>query len=237
MQPNPGKHREVDIRDIISSAKMELGIDNMDMDLYFLKLTNEAVRSLGALSIFIPKRECLPICDNKVQLPCGFNQLILLSINDGHNKLNGLNQYLYIDTNLLSLNGVSLNNGQYLYYGGSIEIVGDYIHFSSAQQATECTLVYFGLNVDEHGFMKVYDYYERGLTAYLCYKYARQNFKDYGQYIIEDYKREWIKQKQYIKGLDNQSNAQDNMWQLKRIFGAWMLNQNSQEFNFNAMPY
>lgn len=85
--------------------------------------------------------------------------------------------------------------------------------------------------------MKVYDYYERALTAYLCYKYARQNFKEYGQYIIEDYKREWIKQKQYIKGLDNQSFAQDNMWQLKRIFGAWMLNQNSQEFNFNAMPF
>ncbi len=234
---NPNKYVEIDIRDIISSAKMELNIDNMDNDLYFLKLANEGIRQLDCLSIFTKQCKVLPICDNKVKLPCGFNQFIGLYYSDldGRSINNGL---LYFDTSLLNQNNIAYpQNGYFVNYNGSFQIVGDYIIFGSSVQHDSVSLIYFGLNVDEDGFMKVYDYYERALTAYICYKYARQNFKEYGQYIIEDFKKEWTAQKNYVKGCDAVDFAKNNMWELKRMFNAWMINQNSQQYNFNSVAY
>lgn len=240
MTANPGKYKEIDIRDIISSAKMELNIDNMDNDLYFLKLANEGVRQLDCLSIFQRQEKILPICDGKVQLPCGFNQFMVLyfcdstAINSGQQLyLNSpfLNNY-NIDTTSI-INGS--NNSFFAHYSGTFQIVGDYIVFGNANLKAEyCNLIYFGLNTTEDGMMKVYDYYERALTAYICYKFTRQNFKDYPQYIQIDFKREWTNQKAFVKGTDVQDDAKNNMWQIKRIFNAWMLNQNSQQYDFNS---
>ena len=241
MTANPGKYKEIDIRDIISSAKMELNIDNMDNDLYFLKLANEGVRQLDCLSIFQRQEKVLPICDGKVQLPCGFNQFMVLHFCDSTQQNSG--QQLYLNSPFLkqfnvdttSIINTSSRNGFFVNYAGTFQIVGDYIIFGSETTATQCNLIYFGLNTTEDGMMKVYDYYERALTAYLCWKFSRQNFKDYPQYIISDFKREWVNQKAFVIGTDVHDNAKNNMWQLKRIFNAWMLNQNSQQYNFNSI--
>lgn len=230
-----GTFATVGIDQIVSSVKMTLNIETTDSDNYFDKLINEAVRHLDCLSIFKKCVQILSVTNNMAALPQGFFRMIALRIGTDAN----CSDAIYVDVDFINTCGcstgvINVNSNQGVY-----EIQGGYIIFHPnpvtvlpdgetipSEVITSCTIAYFGMNMDEDCMMKVYEYYERALTAYVCWKYTQSNFSEYPQYVQAMYMQEWIAQKKWVKSIDFQNNFRNTRLQVQEIVNAVLVNKN-----------
>jgi len=239
---NPGFYHEVSYEQLISSVKAELKIEVSDSDIIFEKWLNEGIRSVDALSIFSKCTAVLPIHDNMAELPCGFFRMIACTL--GGNGANCISA-IYVDLPFLTscgcapiINSTGIFNTQGLYeiQNGRIFFHSDLFTTVSTTNGpqtitttlpiTECTISYFGFNVTEDGLLKAYQDMERGLTAYVCWRYTRQNFREYPQYISEGYRQEWVAQKKWLRSVAFQNDFRNTKRQIAEIVNAMVVDKN-----------
>lgn len=212
---------------ILSAIKAELKLsDTPDQDIYFTRLINEAVLHTDNLSLLKKCVKTLSVTDNVATLPCGFVRMMALALGECQCP-----QAIYVSLPFIRQCGASTSTQGVYASLGAYEIQNNHIVFHSTffyngaglcgctsdvsvTPITQCTIAYLGMNVDDEGMYKIYTRYERGIIAYVVYKYMRQNFKEYPRDIREDYRREWEAQKRFIKGVDFQNNFRDNKWEV-----------------------
>ncbi len=218
-----GNYDVISLSAIVASAKIRLKIETTDGDNFLELMANEAIRHLDALSIFTKQICKIQITDNRSELPCGFNKLIGLRVSSP--TLNGdtCHSLIYANLPFLTECGCDADNQWFVSGFGAFEIADgqiwyhsiassyQYIDSSGVTQTvyttpTEATIAFTGLNVNEQGEMICYARYERAIAAYLCYRYAEQNFNEYPAAIREGFKEEWKAQKKWIKSTDFQDN-------------------------------
>ena len=219
-----GTYATADVNQIISSAKAELKIgDGSEQDIWFGKLLNEGIRHLDSLDIFKKCVTRLDVSNNVAILPCGFFRLLALTIGDCACYNNAIYVSLpFIQSmgcNAASENGITSMLGAFEIQDDKIVFHNDLFFLGcnnemEPEPITSCRIGYLGFNVDENGLLKVYQHMERALTAYICYKYARQNFREYPRDIREDFKQEWIAQKKWVKSISFQNDFRENRRQI-----------------------
>lgn len=183
---------------VIASAKMELGLSGSHADLLLSKWCDEGVRSLSCLSIFKTLSAELEVIDGRAKLPCGFHKFVMLRTSCGDARFDN---WVYADIPFLTSCQCDITD-LYTDWSRLFNIQDGYIILSSDVGTDTLSLVYEGLNVDENGLMKIDERYERALTAYMCYKYARKNFNIYPVNVRQDFQTEWVAQKRYLQGAD-----------------------------------
>lgn len=227
---------------LVSSIKQQLKITVSDEDIFLMKLVNDGIGSLDALSIMVLKNCDLTVENGMAKLPNGFNKLLsvctcseLSSIDSDGNPVTTYNwgQLYYVDRPFLTRLGVNVNDANLSWVDeGTYQIQGNYIVLSNIAAGqdedgniipvTKIRLACLCLNVDTNGMFYSYDRYERALTAYGCWKYTLQNFDRYNQYIIQEYKSEWTAQKAYIKSIEQQNQFNNTKRQMAAAMNAWI---------------
>lgn len=183
----------IDVKQVITSAKLQLRIESADMDAWFEKLANEGVRHLDSLNLWVKKVMVLDVKDNAVRLPDNFRRIIALRLGaDGD-----CTQAMYVELPFIKQCGCS-QTVDTLDSTGIFEIQGNQIVFHNDIDATQVTLAYFGFR-EEDGLLQIEDDYERALTAYICWKYTVANFQEYPPNVQQHYMMEWAAQKKWIK--------------------------------------
>lgn len=228
-----GNYDTITLLSCVSSCKIALKIETSDADIWLEKLANEAIRHLDALSINTKQICKVDIVDGRSELPCGFGKLIGLRVSSP--TLNGetCQSLVYANLPFLTECGCDTNSqqGWFMPAFGAFEIADGHIWYhaiaSSYQYVdangitqtvnttpTEATIAFTGLNVNAEGEMICYARYERAITAYLCYRYAQQNFNEYPAAIREGFHEEWKAQKKWIKSTDFQDNFRNEKPQI-----------------------
>lgn len=219
----PGRYDSVSLEEAIASAKMMMRLDNTDYDIVFEKWGHDALRHIDGLDTYVLRESTLEVCDYKVKLPCGFYSLVALTFIDE----NGVcSEGVYINRPYLTSCGCDITEGV-IDYEGSFQIQDGYIYLASDITATEIKLVYRSLNVDDDGLIRMYEWQERAVTAYICWRFTQQNFELFPVNIRESYAKEWRKQKQYCKGFSGVEAFRNERYQIQRIFGGIMVNKNT----------
>jgi hypothetical protein len=236
-----GIYSTISMDQCISGAKEELRMDTTDNDRWFRKLANEATRHIDAISLWEQDEECLDIIDQRVELPFNFEKLIAVRV--GARGCYG--NSVYVDLPFLVSCNCTTNNGNVTSYRNSFEIKDNHIVFHKApststttttngvvttvtEPATEATVAFWGLQVDENGLILVYADYERAITAYILWKYKRSIIgeRDSIIYECESHKTEWIAQKKWIKSKRVQENFRNKKRQIASITNAWLVAKN-----------
>lgn len=206
----------IDVRQVITSAKMQLRIESADSDAWFENLVHMGMRHVDSLDVFVKQVRQLPIKDGVVCLPKGFRQLIAFRTGvEG-----ACSKGIYVDMPFIKNCGCSINVTDMVQMEGAAEIQNDKLVFHTETTDTECTLAYMGLNVDDNGIMLIPDDYERGLTAFVCWKYTQQNFEQYPITVSETYRREWLAQKKWLRSVAVQNDFRNTRRQISEVVKA-----------------
>jgi len=86
------------------------------------------------------------------------------------------------------------------WWGNTFEVQNGMLLLPTSTTATTIKVWYKGANVDDDGIMVLDEDSERALSAYAAFQFAVDNFKKYDRYQIESWKREWVAQKNWLKG-------------------------------------
>lgn len=233
----PGRYSTISIDEVIASTKMQLRLHNTtEHDDFFDIMINEAIRHLGALSIFV-KRQCtLDFQDQKAKLPNGFHKLIGLRFinnlvqdtSDTTNAFltsNNCFRLLYVDKDFLCDCECAVPTTGVAQFDSGFQIQNGFIHLNSDLNLDKATLAFIGLNVDDNDRLIVFEDHERALRAYGCYKFALSYSEDFKEATIERYKREWMMQKAWIKGSDAANDFQRNKREVQQLFNALLISR------------
>lgn len=222
---------------VITSIKSQLKIEDSSSDIWFTKMVNEGVRALDILTLFKRKIEVLEVRNNIACLPCGF--LRMLALRFGAPPYCGTAIYVDIPfANYCGCNNIESGGdwGGIFAFSNSYQIQGSNIVFNQAQNfsvngdfipqpITNCTIAYFGFDVDAEGLFNVYADMERALTAYVCWKYAMQNFREYPTAIRAEYRQEFSAQKKWLKGNAVYTDFMNTRWQVAEWSNAILVNK------------
>lgn len=227
-----GRFTTIGIEEIITSAKMQLRLQNTsEYDDYLDMKIREGARHLCALSIF-QKRQCsLEINDGKAKLPKGFFRLLgarfknlTVTVDDITTIQTGCSRILYVDKAFMNdCNCNTTDTATILDYSQGFQIVGDIIHVGSAITAEAIEVAYLSFNTDDSGNIIFYEDYERALSNYACYQYCLSFSENFNQYVVNEYKQTWISQKNWIKGSDVANAAQQDKRGIQAVFNALVL--------------
>jgi len=221
---------------------MSLRITNTNEHDNFLAILGyEALDSLNALSQLIKKQCDITFTNNISELPKDFIKLLALKINSCHNNdtndpinnqlFNNCGLALYIDTKFLNLCGCDVGSwglNNLTPYNQGFQINGRFLHFNFSSELTEiqtATLAYFGLNIDKDGNSLLYRRYERAIAAYMCYKFTMAWSEMFNQYLINEYKQEWVNQKSKLVGQDVAQDNQQNKFEINKFFNALLVSR------------
>lgn len=204
-------YQTISVDEIISAAKMPLRLQNTtEYDDWFELLVYEAIRSIDSLACFT-KRQCdIDIVDYKGVLPKGFQRLLGLRFlcdditNNQNNGTTGsfADSFIYVDSKFLMDCGCDLNNTTLRHYGSFVQIQQGYLYVNTNLQITGVRMAFLGLNVDDNGLPLIYDYYQRCLTAYICWKYTRSFSDMYKEADIRSYEAEYYAQRGWIRATE-----------------------------------
>lgn len=220
---NVGTYSYIPLSEAVEAAKEDLRIQGTtEHDAYLFRLADEALRHVGALKNYVKKVCTKDIEDGTVELPCGFMRLIGMRLSDSNG--NCFNQP-YIDNDFLTSCGCNefgsssgLIYNQYEIQDGQIVF-----HDPTGLSATTATLAYLGRNVDPDGVMYMSDREERGVAAYLCYRFALAYPEGYTPLFVRENKGTWIMQKKYLRGMSQKERFEENKRQIASIFKAWII--------------
>jgi hypothetical protein len=71
--------------------------------------------------------------------------------------------------------------------------------------------------------MYMSDREERGVAAYLCYKFSLAYPEGYSPLFMRENKGTWIMQKKYLRGMSQKERFEENKRQIAAIFKAWII--------------
>jgi len=216
---NRGALVAISLDSAVSSAKSMLSIEDSDYDFFLLKLADESIRSIASQKKLIKQTSILPIVNNRVALPNGFSRLVAVSV-----AMNGIpNQLIYVDSTYISGQATSDS-----YYKGfrQCEIIGDELILSTDVTSDEVVMTWMGYNLGEKCLMTMYDYQERAVVAYICYKFALKYHLLIHRDIRNEYKAEYIAQKAYIRGYEFTSKFEEQKSELSFIYNALLIDAN-----------
>lgn len=209
------RYNEITLSDVRERTKMSLRIQNTtEHDDFLDVLIMEGHRQLCTNFNLVKKVCCLEIEDHKARIPKGFSQLIGLRFAGSEGV--GFSSW-YADKKFITtcecydLDNVCSSSDTFV-------INGQYIFFNSGISAEKCLLAYFGLNYNNEGDLIIYEDYERGLTAYACWKFLMSYHTDYPLNLTIEYKKEWVSQKAYLKGFAQVEDFQRNKREIQNIF-------------------
>lgn len=218
-----GRYDTITVDEIIASCKMQLRItDTTEHDDYLQIIINEGLRELNCLSLFKKFQCTLEIIDSKSKLPNGFQNLLGLRFS-GSTSSDAYFNLIYIDKKFLDDAGVNTSFSRLANYIDTFQILHGYIHYNSDINATEVSIAWMGLNLDEYGRLIVYEDYERALRAYACWNFTQAYSKDFKEATTERYGRVWKAQKAFVKGQDVQNDFRQNKYEINKLFTALLV--------------
>src|SRR3990167_6941740 len=218
-------YSQISVEEVIARTKMQLRVGDSSYDDFFSVMIYEALNSLNALSQLTKKQCCLTFEGSTAKLPSDYVRSLALRLdtaNDTTNDpiqnqlLNGCQMYLYADLNFLKSCGCDAN-GALNWDRGGFQISGGYVHLNSEVEVLEATLAYMGLALDKDGRKLIEERYERALASYCCWKFTTAWNERYNQYIINEYKQEWMAQKSKMIGIDVAQDFQRNKREIQNI--------------------
>lgn len=222
---------QISVEEVIARAKMSLRLSDSSSDDFLAVLCYEALGSLNALSQLVKKQCSLTFEGQTAKLPVDFVRYLALRLDTAadttndpiqNQLLNGCQMYLYADINFLTQCGCDAS-GATDWNRGGFQIVNGFIHLNSNVEVLEATLAYMGLNVDDKGRGLIEERYERCLSAYMCYKFSLAWIDDTNQYVINEYKHEWMAQKSKMIGIDSAQSFQNEKRQIQNMWSAWLI--------------
>jgi len=231
----------ISVDEVLVNAKAKLRIGDSSQDDFLTLLFFEALSSLNAYSQ-LKKENCpLTFQGSTAKLPDNYVRYLALRLDTASDTtndpiqnqiFNGCQYYLYADLNYLNNCGCD-TTGALDWNRGGFQISNGFIHLNSEVEVISATLAYMGLNVDANGKRVIFERYERGVSAYLCWKYALTWFEQFNQYVIDSYQQEWMAQRGKLIGIDNAQSFQQEKRQIQNIWGAMLV---SPIVNFNIGP-
>lgn len=224
MSQGRGPYKAIKLSNAVSSAKEALGIEDVTVhDTYLLKLADEAIRRISGQKMLVKQTACYDIENNMVRLPDGINRLLAVAVvND---RLD--NRALYVDSDFIEGAGCSDElAAQMKPIRNNIEIVGDFIVFSSNIEASKATITYKGYNLDEDCMMAMYDHQENAVVAYICWKFSTKHFMQYPRDIRVGYQTEYINQKTYVRGFEFTNQFEQQKAEIGAIYNALLIDMN-----------
>lgn len=228
--------RKISYNDVISLAKDELHITHSDSDIYFKWRINECLRNLNIWSLLIQKQKVLELIDGKAEVPEGYYNWIGVVYGDiPQTSSNRLSLIDYSKSHPTYYNTVFIDQCSnsplpdwYTQpYGQSFRVDGQYIYFQQGDtphspKSKNVTLSYMGYDIDEHGFMNLYDDMEFLLVDYLCYRYILQNLRSYrdpyAQQQLGEYKRNYLSKKRKLAGEEARKDWTNRKFELDLLF-------------------
>lgn len=219
-----GRYVPLSVTEAVANAKEMLNLENTtEWDNFLEKKIDEAIRHLRSNQTTCKLVGCFDIIDGKIELPAGFQRLLGLRFTDENGTCYG---QTYIDSAFIKECGCNDVVAGFDYHN-SFEITGGYIRFHDIANLNVDTakLAYLSRNVNEDGLMVMYDHQERGVTAYACWRFLQKmpaHFETMTKTMMNEYKREWGSQKQWVRGVEAQDNFMENRKQIGAIFNAYM---------------
>lgn len=240
---------QINIGQVLVTAKEDLRItSSSENDPFLEKRINDAALHLGVLENTVIKCATLDVDCNKATLPDDYIEWICLNANGctggcscsaGVININtgtanedvntfamggfcGCPQYWVASQKVLTdFCGAGLNSAW--YYANYFAVQDGIISFPSNVVATQVTIYYKAWNQDTWGLMKIDSLYERALAAYACYKFLRAYpERDTGR-RMNDFKQEWVDQKNFLKGDSQVRFFRQYKAQIASIINALML--------------
>lgn len=215
----------ISCEEVISRIKIQLRIqDTSEHDFFLEILLREGLGSLNALTQLQKKQCCLEVEDNKMKLPGDFVKLIAFRpktwiTNTDTDNINTCGRSVYADFDFLNNCGCSTSGVSRFGY----QINKGFIFFNSDTGITQGEIAYLGLWLDDEGKRVIHERYERGLTAYACWKFSLSWYEKYNQYIIESYHREWVNQKEKLYSEDRKADHDLHRREISEILRAWIV--------------
>lgn len=226
MSEGRGPYKAIKLSNAVSSAKEALGVEDVSIhDTYLLKLADEAIRQISGQKMLIKKTTCYDIENNMVRLPDGFSRLLAVAV--ANDRLD--NRAVYVDSDFVE--GFECADDMALRMKpirNNIEIVGDFIVFSSNIKASQATITYRGYNLDEDCMMVMYDHQERAVVAYMCWKFTSKFFMQYPRDIREQFKNEYVGQKAFIRGFEFTNQFEQQKAEIGAIYNALLIDMNQE---------
>jgi hypothetical protein len=214
-----GQFDTVPICHIRDMAKLILNRrDRNDVDDTIDAFIIQGLNRLKAPSNLV-KKECkIQLTDQKVgKLPKGFSQLVALRVpcdarvENNSSLERNYDYFFYVDFDFLQ-SCDSTFDPDMVEYRTAFTIRNGYIYFNKEQGVDEIDLSYLGSNVDEDGFLLIYEKFAIALQFYAAYMFAVQNSNsEYNRIQIQDYQQNWLAQKRMIIADDLQ-----NLWNLEK---------------------
>ena len=205
----------VPIEQIINRAKLNLNLTGTSHgDAFLEKLINEgATWHLDTLESYVISCETLDIDCNKAKLPDAAVELICYSFPDAtgctgccadcmnpHNPDYSCScpAWFVADRNILTeFCGTGQSAGLSANF---FDIQNGYIVFPSTVTQPTVKVWFRGINIDSDGIAIIDERQERALSAYASWKYAIAHWRSYADGQRMEWKKEWIAQKNWLKG-------------------------------------
>jgi len=218
-----GSFVNITLDSAVSMAKQMLNLEDGAYDPFLLKLADDAIRNISGQKKNIKQTKTIDIVNYRMVLPDGFSRLIAVSVNTN----GGPNQIIYVDSRYISGVGDNSDNSFYtVKQYRSCEIIGDELIFSTDITADKATVTYLGYNLDKDCFMVLYDYQERAVVAYICYKFALRFYGLISRDVRDEYKREYIAQKAYVRGYEFTNQFEQQKAELSYIYNSLLQDNN-----------
>lgn len=191
-----------------------------EWDNFFKIVINEALTHLNCLSVTTKDQTILDVDGNQALLPIGYYKLLGLRTK---NAAGVCSRKIYVDKAFL--NSCGCNCSGFNSFSETFQINGGVIYFDTSEDIASIELAYMRFNVDEQGFIKIFEYYERALFNYACYQYMLSWSEKYKESSIERHSRTWVAQKSWIKGEDAVNDYKKNKLQISRLISATLINR------------
>lgn len=203
----------VSVEEVISRIKADLRlVDSTEHDTYLEILLREGLGSLNCINQ-LEKKQCrATVEDGKVKLENDLVKFIALRpktwLEAEDQTILNCSRLIYADTAFLRECGYNCSG--LTSYRSGFQINKGYISFNSDTPITEVEYAYQGMWLDEDGKPAIFERFERALTAYACYKFTRTWMEKYNQFVMMDYKNEWINQREKLKGMAVKDEFEQN---------------------------
>jgi len=229
-----GKFDEITYEQVIADAKLEINLENSsDYDGYMELRADEAMRSINSLSQFELITKEVEVNDNSFKVPCGFIRLSAIWLK---NAQGNCYKVPYVDRDVNTYCGCN-----YPTFGDTFSVMmnGPYVNFNySSTEFTSASIAYVGMRMNSDNMPVMAERFQRCVRAYICWrtlsKMARNQPVQLRQVMKQDakeYQREYVLQRDFIRGRDQMESFYQNRNDIGRIFNAWITRTNTMYSN------
>lgn len=203
-----GNYKHVPLDDAITEAKWMLGISETTIhDVELNILAQRALVNMNSLGSMVINNAILDVIDGEAELPDNVIKLLALRYCDEHG--NGYGAYL-ADFAFLDQCNCSFENGAESYDMGSVLMLNNNkLSWKYPSDApSKVKLSYRGRQIDDDGFIMIYDYVVDSVRLYICYNFGLKHIEKYPQWQV--WKKEWKAQHDRVVSVGAFNSFQNN---------------------------